>query len=387
MVDRNSNIARRVLFLHSSAGRYGADLQLLVLASGLDRKRYNPLVVLPERGALAPVLEERGVEVAVTPLAVLRRADLGPAGAAGLVGAARSAGRSLLALARRSETALVHSNTSVILSGQRLARHAGVPHVVHVRELYPRPPLLWPLWRRRLLHADRLLCVSGPVAAQFGGSPRATVLHDALPRQPVVGEREEARRALGLDPQRFTVGVLGRISDWKGQDVLARALAEEPLAAIGAVGLVAGEPWPGAEGPLRRLERLRDQLGLGERLRLVGFHDDVGTLLAAVDAVAVPSTRPDPFPNAALDAAAAGVPVVAAAHGGLPEMLVDGSTGLLVGPGDAPALARALRGLADDPRRASELGASAAADVSARFAPERTLERLQAEYDALLARR
>jgi glycosyltransferase involved in cell wall biosynthesis len=148
--------------------------------------------------------------------------------------------------------------------------------------------------------------------------------------------------------------------------------------------VVAGAPWPGAERPLAELERLRDTLGLDERLRPVGFEDDVGTLLGAVDAVAVPSTRPDPFPNAALEAAAAGVPVVAAAHGGLPEMIRDGETGLLVQPGDPRALAEGLRSLADDPARAAQLGAAAATDVTARFSGERMLAAVQSHYDSLL---
>jgi glycosyltransferase involved in cell wall biosynthesis len=174
------------------------------------------------------------------------------------------------------------------------------------------------------------------------------------------------------------------VSDWKGQDVLAHALAEPPLASIGAVGVVAGAPWPGAEAPLDDLERLRGRLGLGERLRVVGFRADVEAVLGAADAVAVPSTRPDPFPNAALEAAAAGVPVIAAAHGGLPEMIRDGETGVLVPPGDAAALASALRSLADDPERARGLGERAAADVAARFSAERMLALVQREYDELL---
>ena len=101
--------------------------------------------------------------------------------------------------------------------------------------------------------------------------------------------------------------------------------------------------------------------------------------------MAVPSTRPDPFPNAALDAAAAGVPVVAAAHGGLPEMLRDGETGVLVAPGDPTALASALRALADDPERARLMGERAAEDVAQRFSRERMLSHIQREYDELVS--
>lgn len=374
-------MARTILFLHSSAGRYGADRQLLALAAGLDRDRFTPVAVLPERGELAEPLEDAGVEAAVAGLSILRRAELGPRAAWRLL---RADVRELEALARARDVALVHSNTSVIASGQRLADRLGVPHALHVRELYPHVPLAWPLWRRRLLAADRLLCVSRAVAAQFFDSEQVAVVHDGLPGPPERAERSAARAALGLDQDTFAVAVLGRVSAWKGQDVLARALAEEPLASIGAVGLVAGTAWPGNDRPATRLDRLRDELGLGDRLRSLGFQADVGALLGAVDAVAVPSTRPDPFPNAALEAAAAGVPVVAAAHGGLPEMLRDGETGLLVEPGDPAALAAALRSLADHPDRARGLGAAAAADVAARFSAERMLDAVQAHYTALV---
>jgi len=373
--------AATVLFLHSSAGRYGADRQLVTLASGLDRRRFTPLAVLPERGELAGLLEEGGVEVWATPLAVLRRAELGPRAVRHAI---RPAVGELESLARSRGVALVHSNTSVILSGRPLARRLGVPHVQHVRELYPRVPLAWPLWRGRLMRSDRLLCVSRAVAAQFPPSRRVAVVHDGLTAPPPRGGRAAARAALGMRADAFAVAVLGRVSDWKGQDVLARALADERLASIGAVGLVAGAPWPGAEGALRELERIGETFGLGDRLRLVGFQADVGALLGAVDAVAVPSTRPDPFPNAALEAAAAGVPVVAAAHGGLPEMLRDGETGLLVEPGNPAALAIALRSLADDSERAERIGRAAAADVAARFSAERMVAGVEAQYDALL---
>jgi glycosyltransferase involved in cell wall biosynthesis len=374
-------VAATILFLHSSAGRYGADRQLLALASGLDRQRFTPVAVLPERGELAPLLEGAGVETLVADLAVLRRADLGPRAALGLM---RSHPEELEELALARDVALVHSNTSVTASGHTLAHTLGIPHVLHVREIYPRIPLAWPAWRRRLLRADRLLCVSRAVASQFVDSEHVAVVYDGLTEAPARVDRAAARAALGLDADTFAVAVLGRVSAWKGQDVMARALAEQALASIGAIGLVAGAPWPGAERPAAELERLRDDLGLGERLRIRGFEADLGTLLGAVDAVAVPSTRPDPFPNAALEAAGAGVPVVAAAHGGLPELLRDGETGVLVEPGDAHALASALRALADDPGRARSLGAAAAADVAARFPSERMLTAVQAHYDALL---
>ncbi len=160
------------------------------------------------------------------------------------------------------------------------------------------------------------------------------------------------------------VAILGRISAWKGQDVVIRALAELP----GAHALVAGAPWRGEERHLRELEHLAAGLGVGERVHLCGVLDRPQLAYGAADVVAVPSTQPDPLPNAAIEAAAAGCCVVASAHGGLPEILRDGETGVLVTPGDPSALAAAIAALRDDPARRRALGEAAAADVRTRFA-------------------
>lgn len=379
---------RTILFLHSSAGGYGADLQLAGIVAGLDPARYRALCVLPEPGPLAGELETAGAEVLTRPLAVLRRGLARPSGIAAIARRLRRDRRELAALARERGCALVHSNTSVVLGGHRAARRAGVPHLVHVREIYEgpaAPAALWPLLRRLLLRADALACVSRATAEQFAGAPQAFVLHDGLTRAPARADRSAARRELDLPPDRFVVALLGRISEWKGQDVLARALADPGLEAAGAVGVVAGDCYPGQERHELALRQLGEELGLGGRLRLVGFRDDVETVLGAADAVAVPSTRPDPLPNSALEAAAAGLPVVASALGGLPEIVRDRETGLLTAPGDASALAARLRELAQDPDAARAMGVAAAADVRERFAPAAMLSALQQRYDGLLA--
>jgi glycosyltransferase involved in cell wall biosynthesis len=178
----------------------------------------------------------------------------------------------------------------------------------------------------------------------------------------------------------FAVAALGRLSTWKGQEVLVDAVARLP----GAVALIAGDAWRGDERHARELVARAAALGAADRVRLLGFRDDVGTVLGAADVVAVPSTAPDPLPNSALEAAAAGCCVVAADHGGLPEIIRDGETGVLVTPRDATALADALAALREDPARLHRLGAAAATDVRERFAPSLLLDRVQSLYDRLL---
>jgi len=376
---------RTVLYLHSSAGRYGADRQLHAIATGLDPERYRALVVLPDDGELRTDLNAAGIEVLVRPLAVLRRSLMSPSGLSRVATAWAADAGGLGRLARGRGVALVHTNTSVTLGGSAAARVARVPHVWHIREIYTGFDRWWPAYRRLLSTADALPCVSRATRGQFSGLGPATVLHDGLAVVPKRADRAMSRAALDLPPDAVVLAVLGRISGWKGQDLAVRALGDRALHSRREVVLcLAGEPWRGEERHLRELHELAATLGLQDRVRHVGFRDDVDTVYGAADIVLVPSRQPDPFPNAALEAAAAGCCVVAAAHGGLPEMLSHGRTAMLVAPDDARALARTVAGLVDDPARRAALGAAAAPDVQERFSTARMLDRVQSLYDLLL---
>ncbi len=344
-------------------------------------------MIVPERGALGAELEAAEVQVLVRPLSVLRRALMTPAGLAGLSARATRDAVALRSLIRRHQVALVHSNTSVVLSGAAGAGAAGVPHVWHVREIYARFGRAWPAYRRVLRGAAALPCVSQATAAQFGANSRVRVIEDGLAVDPHRAPRDAARVALGLADHGPAIAVLGRISDWKGQDMLVRALAEPELRERGVIGVLAGEAWPGAEGRLASVLELADRLGVGDRIRVLGFREDLENVLGAVEVIAVPSTAPDPLPNAALEAAAAGCAVIASAHGGLPEIIRDGVTGRLVAPRDPGALARVARELIEDAPQRERLGAAAAADVRRRFAPRRLLTAVQDLYDEVLRAR
>ncbi|MCW2989992.1 MAG: hypothetical protein JWM73_586 [Solirubrobacterales bacterium] len=338
--------------------------------------------MLPERGELGEDLRAAGVEVLVRPLAVLRRSLMSPRGIT-RVGAAWAADAGGLGrLARSRDVALVHTNTSVTLGGAAAARVAGVPHVWHVREIYAGFERWFPAYRRLLLTADALPCVSRATCEQFGAAPDAFTLHDGLAYSPERAPRAEARRELGLPPDAFVVAVLGRISGWKGQDLLVRALARLP---DDAVALIAGDAWRGEERHVRELHELATSLGVGDRTYAIGRFDRPSVVFGAADVVVVPSKQPDPFPNSALEAAAAGCCVVGANHGGIPEIIEDGVTGILVAPNDAAALAAALAGLVDDRERRDRLGRAAAAAANNRFSGARLLAQTQALYDRLLS--
>jgi glycosyltransferase involved in cell wall biosynthesis len=290
-------------------------------------------------------------------------------------------------LARSRGVALVHTNTSTTLGGAAAARLAGVPHVWHVREIYAGFERWWPAYRRLLVTAQALPCVSHATCRQFDGAPAAFVLRDGLAASPRHADRTRARAALGLPQDATVVAVLGRVSGWKGQDLLVRALAAPPLRARpDVVALLAGAPGPGEERHRRAVHELANVLGLTSRVHDVGFRHDLDAVYAAGDVVAVPSLYPDPLPSAALEAAAARRCVVAADHGGIREIVRDGDTGRLVPPRDPSALAAVLAELAGDAAQRERLAAAAADEVPRHFARERLLAEVHALYDRLLSR-
>jgi glycosyltransferase involved in cell wall biosynthesis len=186
--------------------------------------------------------------------------------------------------------------------------------------------------------------------------------------------RAEMRRELGVGEQTIVAGVIARLHEQKGHDVLLAALAGVHLLVIG-------------DGALRRaLESLASSLGIAARVSFLGSRRDLGNLLGAMDVFVLPS-RWEGLPLSLVLAMGAGRPVVATAVAGIPEVVTNEANGLLVPPGDRVALARALARVVADPSWAERLGAAGARSVLPRFGVEQYVQSVSALYERLLARR
>lgn len=250
-----------------------------------------------------------------------------------------------------------------------LAKVLGVPQLVHLH--YTVGPWLGRHSLRRLADCDRLVCVSDFIRREAldGGvaSDRAFTLRNAVTaQQPSSAQRLEAlRRELGLVAGQPIVSTVGRIDPQKGQADVLEAFSLVAPRVQGAHLLIVGE------GPTRgTLEALAGRLGIGDRVTFTGARSDVADLLALTSVFIHPAYE-DPCPLAVLEAQAAGKPVVAYADGGLPEQVVDGTSGLLVPTGDRGALAAALLRLLDDEALATKMGLQAREHMAQAFSPER----------------
>lgn len=187
-------------------------------------------------------------------------------------------------------------------------------------------------------------------------------------------------RALRAD-RRLTVGAVSRLSPEKGFEYLLRAVAALRDRGVAVDVLLAGD------GPSRpALERLTDELALREHVEFLGeiAHDDVPAVLQRLDIFAMPSTW-EGFGVSALEASAMELPVVASNIHGIPDVVLDAETGILLPPADVPALADAIARLAGDAALRRAMGAAGRAFVEREYRWQHNaalMERLYAEMTA-----
>lgn len=351
---------------------------MFMLLGSLDRGEWEPTLLLDDADGVEP-LAARAAALGVP----VRRVPPLPLG---LTGAGRVP--ALARLLRRERPAVFHAHMSSpvackwALAAAVLARVPAVLGTVQVGEY--EPPDRSAYWQLRALArgVGRYLAVSRDIAAELVerlGWPAAKieVVYNAVDaeRVPVVappGLRRELRaegRPLVLTP--------ARLDAQKGHATLFAAIAEVP----DAVFVLAGE------GPEREpLEALAGRLGIDDRVRFLGRREDVPELLAACDLFCLPSLY-EGSSLAVLEAMAAGIPIVSSAIGGTDELIEDGRSGLLVPPGDAVALAAALRRALAEPELGVEMAVRARERVDGGLRREQMAARVADVYRELLGER
>ena len=366
----------RVLLISGQAERYGADRSLLTLAHGLRDRGWDPTVAAPGPGPLVEDLRRMGIRVVFLDPGVVRR-TLSWRGWARLLLLFPATVARVAVLARRTD--IVHVNSTVILGGLVGGRLSRRPVLCHLRESYASHRRQWQVLSWLLRHtSDRTIAISSAIAEEAADArlaSRTVLIHNScdLPASPVAGAQTPPR-----------ILQVGRINDWKGQEVLAEAMALLNERGVAIDADIAGDAFPGAEGYIDRLEGRITELGLEGKIRLLGFVDDVAPLMTPAGIFVQPSTRPEPFGLALVEAMSRGMACIASDLGGPRDIIEPDRTGLLVPPRDAPALADAIERLWGDDGLRLELGRAAAADVAARFSPDREVAAVEAVYRELL---
>jgi len=368
----------RVLWLIKGLGPGGAERLLVTQAPYVDRERFavEACYLLPWKDHLVPELERAGVPTRC--LGVRRAWD------------PTWIGR-LRRLVPEGRFDVVHAHLPYAAIGARMAvRRMGEsrPRLVYTEHN------TWPRYRpaTRRLNArtfplnDAVIAVSDRVASSMRlgpDGPPVTVIPNGVDSEGLgaaARTREDARRDLGVPAEGLVVGTVGGITAKKGHAVLVRAaravVDAHPDARFVFVGL------PIDPDPVRAEI---DRAGLGDRVVLAGYREEAARLMRAFDVYCLPS-RFEGMPVSLLEAMALGIPAVATAVGGVPEVVADGEDVLLVPPDDPVALAATLISLLGDPARRRAVG-EAAARTAERFSLREMVHRTEAVYESVLGAR
>jgi len=372
--------------LASPVAPTGAEHSLALLARGLAARKHQVAVSVPGPWSLAPDLARAGIEVVEIPcrcawLVSYQRQPWSRQVARALRYALPDPGRRMLETWLEGfRPHVVHVNCLPHTRGAAAAHRVGCPLLWHVREILP------PGSRRRWFasrlrrRADQVVAVSAAVAAwlaEEGLGDRVEVVHNGVDRPPVLLPAHPARSSLGLHliPETaFVVGLYGQLLPHKGVVDMVRAVHTADGEIPDLHLLIAGD---GPRWYRREIEAAVADGPAEARIHLLPPQGDVWSLLAAADVVAVTTLTPDPLPRVILEAMAAARPVIAYSGGGVAEMVVDGTTGVLVAPGDIGALAQGLVRLARHPELRKSLGSAGAERVACHFSIDQHLDRME----------
>jgi glycosyltransferase involved in cell wall biosynthesis len=368
-----------VLYVANSEN-IGSDNRVLMdIVSGLNRDRFAPLIVTPAPGALVEWANDQRLDVEVIPngdwtdkARWLRRAG------------------AFVQLGRAFGVGLVHAMAPTCYRSAGLAgRLMLVPRICHLAG--PTLP--------------------GELGWSFRFGPEAVVAGYEGQAQDVAADIREARPGCrivaipaGINTRLYrpapvnwdvhqqlrgrashVVLMTGHLSDAKGYPTFLRAAARIVAQLHECVFLIfPGESTESAV--IARYERLAADLGIGERVRFLGFRSDVADVLRAADLVVRPSTD-DGLPLSVLEAMACAKPVVATPVGGVPEAVIDEVTGLLVPPNEPDRLASAMLRVLNNRQLALRMGNAGRARVQAQFSTTSFVSGVEALYTEVLGRR
>lgn len=392
-----------VVFFDHTAQLSGGEIVLLHMATHLDRALWTPVVVLGSDGALRDALERANIETHVLAMdesVVQTRKDAIGGGSLLKLRAAWQMlkySRRLAKFLKRRRADVLHCNSlKADVVGSIAAKMAHVPLLWHIHDRIEADYL-----PSRVVQVLRFLCrrlPNGVVAnseatlqtLHLPPSKKARVIFPGVP----LDEIDDADKHRVLDVADNTtrnaaprLGMVGRISRWKGQHVFLEAASQVREYFPTAQFVIVGAPLFGEEAYEREVRDLCSRLGLDSCVTWTGFCDDVGAHVRGWDLQVHASTVAEPFGLVIVEGMALGKAIVATNGGGVPEIVRHGETGLLIPMNDSVAMSDAILCLLRDPKRAREMGGLGHERVREVFTATEMARHLEIFYDEVVTMR
>jgi len=381
MLPDKTNNKIKILYLQPSLGIGGAQELRLTVLKYINKEKYDiRLCCLVEKGEIGKEIEKLGfrVDVIGTSERLFNILSFFP----------------IFAYLKQNKFDIVQTALPVPnLYGRLAALFTRVPCIISEEHSYcerynPRFSYVFKTINFLLSkHTDRIIACSNAVAQRLSKEEKISknkflVLHNIIKPQKFIVNytKDETKIKLGLSPDDTVIGYVGSLTKVKGPAYLLEAFKKilhfYPTAKLLFVG----------DGPLKKmLKTVSAEKGIGNSVLFMGYRRDVPQILKAIDVFALPSVG-EGFGISLIEAMYMGLPCVATDVGGIPEVVKNGGTGILVPPANSEALAKAIKELLDKPELAKRYGAAGKKRVLENFTADRYIEKLENLYDKLLSR-
>jgi len=327
-----------ILCVHQGNELYGSDI--MFVQSIMALRQFFPTaridVIIPGCGTIETLISHHADKIIYGPIWILRKSDIKTfSGITKLLLLPESIAQAIKIMKNYH---LVYINTIVIMNFLIAAVLSRTNCLIHIHEIVSGLPgkVLGQFVQRA---STATICNSHATAQAFGLTNRFNthVIWNGTdcPSEVSLPDVKADRPLRVLMP--------GRINSWKGQDILVQALAKMDKGTRRCIqARIVGDVYKGQDHFRENLIHQIDKHDLNDTIKLLGFCQDMDKMYAWADVVIVPSLKPEPFGLVAIEAMSHARPVIASAHGGLKEILIDNLTGWLVPPGDATAIANIL---------------------------------------------
>lgn len=327
-----------ILFLSHNSQIGGAENCLFNLLYGLDRSKFNPIVVFPNDGPLKDKIDGVGIKGVITPLEWWVEPECGMSYSGDNLSKRLHKLSEIVDIVKPD---IIHTNTSVIWEGGLVAKQKNIPHVWHIHEILNGHPSLRPLIPIKLLYSlvaflsDKVVTVSSAVSndiSTFIPPEDLVTIHNGLdPLTFPLSKGMPIRSELNILDNVFIAIIVGQISTCKGHNTLFEAISLIKGKIRPSKFLIVGQ---GHDAAMSALHRSVEKFDITEDVIFLGYRSDAINIIAQADVLILPSIK-EAFPTVVLEAMALGKPVIVTDCGGPSEMVVDGETGYVV-PVDDP---------------------------------------------------
>jgi glycosyltransferase involved in cell wall biosynthesis len=390
--------AIRVLFFDHTAAMSGGEIALANLLAHLDPEKVCATVVLGAEGPLVNRLRP-AFDVHVLPLSprvsAQKKDSLGVSSLFRLRDVADVVAYifRLMRFMRAYGIEVIHTNSlkSDLIGGVagRMCRRRVIWHVRDRIEDDYLPKAVVRAFRllARVIPTDVIANSAATLRSLRPGSRATATPQESAQKSKMVVVHDGTELVAAAKRNRGTslrIGLIGRISPWKGQHVFIQAAKLVTHRFPEAKFVIIGAALFGEQEYEKEVRQLPAKLGIEEDVEFAGFCADVNRAIAGLDLVVHASTKGEPFGQVIIEGMAAGKPVVATDGGGVPEIVEDGKTGILVPMENAEAMAAAICGILSDPWMAAEMGRRGRERVKQRFTLERTARGVEQVYERAL---